>query len=300
MDKAACFRENREGERKLSEAANNNNAPEKSKEGSAKMLIVLTVTAVCIGAVLAGFFQLVFPMIEHNRIEDEKRAIFSVLSTATDYEIIEREIISVKKGKETAKIFLGKDKEGKLVGYAFIAKGPGFQGIIKMMIGLNLNQVNLTGMKVIDQVETPGLGNKIVEDSFEGQFKGLLTKPRIEYIKNRKAEKPNQIEAITGATISSVAVARIINERLEQITKALRKKPPVLTQGGGEREEIPGSTPPEDSDNDNDKDNDKDKDDKKATEVRGEGQGSEKTGDQAAVTVPEEKKSKEQKGQNDG
>jgi electron transport complex protein RnfG len=133
----------------------------KFKETSFGMLLVLTATAIMIGAVLAFAFQKFYPKIEANRIAEEKRAIFAVLEGAESYEIIEREVDG-RKGKEMIKIFKGLGASGTLVGYAFIAEGPGFQAKIKMMVGLNFKFKKLLGMKVLDQLETPGLGNKIV------------------------------------------------------------------------------------------------------------------------------------------
>ncbi len=185
------------------------------------MILALTVTAVVIGAILAGFYQLVEPRIEANRLAEEKRAIFSVLEGAETYDVIEREVPSDKKGGEIIRIFRGLDADGRTVGYAFIAEGPGFAGIIRMMVGLNFDLETLSGLKVMEQVETPGLGNKIGEEKFEGQFKGVAIRPRIEYLKNKKPVKPNQIQAITGATISSKAVVSAINKRVETILSVL-------------------------------------------------------------------------------
>lgn len=186
------------------------------------MIITLSVTAIIIGGLLAGFFKFVSPRIEANRLAEEKRAIFAVLPGAFDYDIVEHQIPSKKKGTETLQIFRGKDKNGDVMGYAFIAAGPGFQGIIQMMVGLNIEKTNLTGMKVLEQSETPGLGDKIRADFFLDQFKGLQIKPRIEYLKNKKPEKPYQIKAITGATISSKAVVRTINRRIDIILPLLK------------------------------------------------------------------------------
>jgi electron transport complex protein RnfG len=193
------------------------------KETSFGMLLVLTATAIIIGGVLAGAYQKFYPRIEANRIAEEKRAIFAVLEGAQSYEIIEREIDG-KKGKEIVKIFKGLNASGGHVGYAFIAEGPGFQANIKMMVGLNFEFKKLLGMKVLDQLETPGLGNKIVEDKFTDQFRGLAFTPKIEYLKNRKPDKDNQIQAITGATISSVAVVKAINKRVEIIMDLLTEE----------------------------------------------------------------------------
>ena len=180
---------------------------------SVKMLITLTATAVFMGGVLAGFYKFVEPKIEENRLIEEKRAIMAVVDGIADYEIIEVEVEG-KKGPEILQLFRGVDAEGKLVGYAFGAKGPGFAGIITMMVGLKVDLKHLSGMNVLDQIETPGLGNIIVKEKFTGQFRGLLIEPKIEYIKNKKPVKPNQIQAITGATISSVAVVDALNSRI--------------------------------------------------------------------------------------
>ena len=131
--------------------------------------------------------EVLSPKIEANRIAEEKRAIFSVLEGAENYDIIEREIEG-KKGKEVVKIFKGLDADGELSGYAFIAEGPGFQAKIKMMVGLNFEERKLTGMKVLEQLETPGLGNKIEFDKFTRPVRGACLHPKIEYIKNKKPE----------------------------------------------------------------------------------------------------------------
>ena len=73
-------------------------------------------------------------------------------------------------------------------------------------------------------METPGLGNRIAEPKFEDQFKGLEITPRVEYIKNRKPEKPNQIQAITGATISSDAVVKNINNAVARVLRDFPKE----------------------------------------------------------------------------
>jgi len=71
----------------------------------------------------------------------------------------------------------------------------------------------VTGMEVLESRETPGLGDKIYKDAdFVASFKELMIEPEIVAVKKGKRSKPNEIDAITGATISSKAVVRIINE----------------------------------------------------------------------------------------
>ncbi len=188
---------------------------------SAKMLLVLTGFAIVVGAILALAYQGFYPRIEANRIAEERRAIFSVLEKAKDYKTIEY----TRDGGEVVKIFEGMDAGGNTVGYAFLTSGPGFSATIKIMVGINLDRRKLTGMKVVEHLETPGLGTKIEGDKFTVQFKGLAFEPKIEYLKGKKPEKSNQIQTITGATISSVAIVKAMNRRMKIVLEIL--------EGGG-------------------------------------------------------------------
>ncbi len=185
------------------------------------MITVLTVTAVIVAGALAGFYGLVHSRIEANRLAEERRAIFAVLKGAERYETIEREVEGLKK---PLRIFKGLDADGNTVGYAFVAVGPGFSALIKIMVGLDPDKKHLTGMKVVEQIETPGLGTKITEEKFEGQFRGLAIEPEIEYVKNRPPDKENQIQAITGATISSRAVVEAINRDIKVVLRVLEEE----------------------------------------------------------------------------
>lgn len=83
------------------------------------------------------------------------------------------------------------------------------------MIGFEPSNGKLIGFKVIEEKETPGLGDKIERDSaFGSQFPGRATP--LKGVKVRNASDPNQVQTITGATISSRAVIRIINHAVEK------------------------------------------------------------------------------------
>ena len=111
--------------------------------------------------------------------------------------------------------------ENKVAGYAFIAEGNGYQGIIKLIIGVDPKFTEIKGMEVLESQETPGLGAEIAGSKFRKQFENLPITQKIEYVKNQKPTKPNQIEAITGATISSRTVVNILNERIAVVRKVL-------------------------------------------------------------------------------
>ena len=177
------------------------------------MITVLTVIGVMVGGILSTVNYFAAPLIEANRLKELKEAIFYVLPKAKDYVMIEKNDMIVYKGI---------DENGNTIGYSFTAEGPGYQANIKMMVGLRTDLLKLNGMKVLEQLETPGLGNYIGEDPFQDQFKGLEFLPKIEYIKNRKPEKPNQIQALTGATISSKAVTNNINKVIMHVIDVIR------------------------------------------------------------------------------
>ncbi len=203
-----------------------------------KMFLNLTVIGALAGGVLAGVYGVANPLIEANREKELKEAIFVVLPEAKDYHVIEKKV-----GKETMKLYEGLDAEGNPVGVAFKSEGNGFQGKIIIMVGLDLDYLKLKGIKVLEQVETPGLGNRIGDPDFQKQFAGVDIHPRIEYIKNRKPEKPNQIQAISGATISSSSVVRNLNRTIEQVLKDFPKEEVLRNQERKQKKGPPDEPP---------------------------------------------------------
>ena len=177
------------------------------------MVAVLTIIGLLVGGILSSVNYFAAPLIEANRLKALKEAIFNVLPEAKNYETIE---------KDDKIIYKGLNEDGDIIGYSFTADGPGYQANIKMMVGLRTDLSKLNGMKVLEQLETPGLGNFIEDDFFQDQFKGLEFRPKIEYIKHRKPEKPNQIQALTGATISSKAVTNNINNVIMDVIDIIR------------------------------------------------------------------------------
>ncbi|MBD3263915.1 MAG: FMN-binding protein [Candidatus Omnitrophica bacterium] len=112
------------------------------------------------------------------------------------------------------------NEENQLVGYAFLAKGQGYQGKITLLGVTGPDLKYLIGIEVIESVETPGLGSKIRGEEFKKQFEGLNISDPLSLIKE-KPVKDNQIKAITGATVSSKSVVNILNKRIEQVRQKI-------------------------------------------------------------------------------
>ena len=181
-----------------------------------KMIIVLTVITMFAGGLLSTWDGVTKPRIEAYRLQELKKAITEVLPVYDHYDEIKKDGIT---------LYIAKTNDSdEPVGIAFVALGSGFQGKVSIMVGIDKDFSKLSGIKILEQIETPGLGTKIVEDPtnkqdsfwFPNQFKGLLVDPEITVIKNVKPTRPNEIQAITGATISSKAVATILNDNIRR------------------------------------------------------------------------------------
>jgi electron transport complex protein RnfG len=105
--------------------------------------------------------------------------------------------------------------DGAGVGYAFLAVGKGYGGDIKILIGLE-DETTIKGITIISQSETPGLGSRIAESSFASKFAGLnVDDVALE-------QDGGQIDAITGATRSSGAVADAVRTTAIEKIRSLK------------------------------------------------------------------------------
>ena len=102
-------------------------------------------------------------------------------------------------------------KEGQLAGYVAQVTVTGFGGPIEIYVGMDLEQT-ITGVSVGGSkfAETPGLGAKAQEPEFTDQFAGLTIPTQL----------GNGLDAITGATVTSKAIARSVNSAVAVVTGA--------------------------------------------------------------------------------
>ncbi len=123
------------------------------------------------------------------------------------------------------RVFAGYDQDHKLVGYAIVGAEPGFADVITVIFGYDPARKRLLGMKVLDNKETPGLGDKIVKDTlFVRGFTDAAT-PLLGVKRGAGKGAENEVDMITGATISSRAVIGIINRKLAKVEPLLPKEP---------------------------------------------------------------------------
>jgi electron transport complex protein RnfG len=179
------------------------------------------------GVLIVLAFQWTKPVIERNRAEALKKAIFYVLPEAKSsaaYKLDDGDRFSVLEGKANGAkvVYAGYDEGGGLVGFAIQAQGMGYQDNIVVLYAYAPEQDAVTGFRVLETRETPGLGDKIdVDPDFLANFEKLSVELAadlsavvhpIEVVKHGTKSQPWQIDAITGATVSSTAVAKILRE----------------------------------------------------------------------------------------
>ncbi|NQU27525.1 MAG: FMN-binding protein, partial [Candidatus Marinimicrobia bacterium] len=150
---------------------------------STKMIVVLTIIAALSGSVLSMWDGVTAPRIAANRLKVLKQAISTVLPEYDHYDELQV--------REDIIVYIGKDTTGTPVGIAFKAKGNGFSPDLTIMVGINPEFSRLTGIEILEQTETPGLGNKIEDGWFKDQFIGqIIDEQETAVVKNIKPSDP--------------------------------------------------------------------------------------------------------------
>ena len=180
---------------------------------SIRMILTLVIIASISGIILAEVYNLTELEIKDKRQKDLEEAIFSVIPQAKSY---------TTKDYNGLKIYECTDKDGRRCGICFTAEGVGYQDRIRIMIGLNKDLSEIEGIRILEEQETPGLGGRINERWFQKQFEGRPTDINLKVV-SEKPGKIDEIQAITGATISSNAVVNIVNKKIEEVKRIINK-----------------------------------------------------------------------------
>ena len=119
-------------------------------------------------------------------------------------------IVVNRNGKPTPYSVYRVVRDNALQGWVIKATGQGYGDKLELLIGTDADLSKITGLFVLEQKETPGLGAKIVTPEWRGQFVGKPTDMPLKVIKGGQ-QGADTIDAITGATISSRSVTAIVN-----------------------------------------------------------------------------------------
>jgi len=198
---------------------------------SRKMITVMGGIGLIAGILIVFTYQTTLPFVKANKQRMLENAIFEVVPGAATKKVFivndANEVMPLTGEDEKAfKLYACYSESGQLTGVAVEARGQGFQDVIHVIYGFSPEKQAIVGMKVLESLETPGLGDKIGKDpKFLANFtaldvrlnpeKSAILHP-LELVKSGQKTEKWQIDAITGATISSTAVARMLKSSTEK------------------------------------------------------------------------------------
>ena len=206
--------------------------PAEEKVSTFRLIATLAVAGVLAGILIATVNQHTKPIIDAYRAEQLRLAVYEVLPDAeryTTFYLVDGALSATlpegAKESEYKRIYAGYDGSGGPVGVALSRGESGFQDVILVILGFDPASNTVSGMKVLESKETPGLGDKIFKDqAWVDQFFARPQTPLIPVKPGSGKGRPGEIDTITGATISTKAVIQIVNN-------AIAEWAPLLEQG---------------------------------------------------------------------
>lgn len=203
------------------------------------------------GLLIVSVYEWTKPIIAENRRIALQEAVFTVIPDAESSVTFRRtesgnfEVLKDPKASGDL-VYAGYDESKKLVGVALEARGMGYADVITILYGYSLEADAIVGMKVLESKETPGLGDKIEKDpDFVANFDALdvtlksdgsAPENPIVAVANGEKENAWEIDGITGATISSVAIADMLRKSTAQWIPVLEKNQADFEKGVGSDE----------------------------------------------------------------
>lgn len=195
-----------------------------------KLLAVLGGGGAVAGGLIVVAWQTTQPRIRAHKAEVLQRSVREVLGGPETFETLylvdDRLTAEVPAGRDAAKlerVYVGRRADGSRAGFAIVAAEPGFADDIRLIVGFDAEKGVVLGFKVLESKETPGLGDGIEKnEAYVRQFPGKKL-PLVAVKRGASRGQPeHEVETITGATISSACVVRIITRGVERWTPRVR------------------------------------------------------------------------------
>ncbi len=200
-------------------------------EANKKMEILRRVPQLVIGYEKAAAAEKVTAVPEENLVR--------ILGDGgrSGFEVSAGKVLDLPRGGGTYVVYQAREARGKIVaGYVARVTGQGFADAIEILVGFGSFGQELTSIYILDQKETPGVGNKITARKFTRQFDGLPIgelladaqtgatyhgKQVLRAVKGTAGSgmRDGSIDAVSGATVSSRAVCTIVNRAIEAVTR---------------------------------------------------------------------------------
>jgi len=203
------------------------------------MIRTLGLIAALCGVIIVAAYQGTYDAVQENKRIAVERAVFKVVPAAKSiveyFALADGKLEKVGAG-ETAqsgaiKFYAGYDKDGRLVGIAAEGAAKGYADTVRILFAWEPATQQVPGFGVVSSRETPGIGDKIVLDkNFLANFPlearlradGQALAHEIQTVKHGSKANPWEIDAIAGATITSRAVGKAINDAAQILLPRIR------------------------------------------------------------------------------
>lgn len=192
------------------------------------IIFMILITIIFVG-ILAVLYHSTKSRVTQYQEMEIKSSILGVFDLSSDQ--IEKDYSNfITEKKEQDISYYIAQKNGTLLGYAFIINGKGLWGSIQAIVSYTPDFSEIIGFRILSQSETPGLGARITEPWFMDQFKKrpMIKDQKINIFsliaENEAVKNDQQIKQITGATLSSKAIVNMINDESQRIIKVLKVK----------------------------------------------------------------------------
>jgi RnfABCDGE-type electron transport complex G subunit len=195
------------------------------KKGVPKSAVILCVITLIAGVALSGVFAMTKDRIEEQQMAASAASYQEVCPDAESFEYDDAISAAVEAldggvyGTDFGKAYIneavvGTDASGNIVGYVISAtSADGFDGNITLSVGIAPDGT-VNGIAFTELNETAGMGMLCGEDAFKGQFSGVNT-DKFTLNKAGGSTVDNEIDSVSGASISSGAVVNAVNAALD-------------------------------------------------------------------------------------
>jgi len=189
-----------------------------------KPAVILFLVCIIVAISLAFTYSVTKIKIDERATQDALAARKEVLTMADSFEKINNteELIRQNPGFTIVKEAYRGIKDSEVQGYVFSLESEGYGGTINITVGIN-SKGELSGIIIGQNRETPGLGSKAKEAPFKSQLTNIKPEGPLTVIKGMKS-KPEEVEAISGATITSKAVVRAVQAAIDMSAKLVKKE----------------------------------------------------------------------------
>jgi electron transport complex protein RnfG len=163
----------------------------------------LAMVCIACGMLIAIVYYFTAPITEKKNAQMKQESMQALVNDADKFVAVD--------GKAE---WYEAQKDGKTIAYVVPSDTKGYGGTIEMLVAVSKDSTVLD-FQILSANETPGLGSNASKDSFRNQFEGKKS-DALSVVKD-KTNKEN-IQAMTGATITSTAVTKGVKEAVDEVS----------------------------------------------------------------------------------